>query len=285
MNSRLHLRCIPIILATLLALCASLTSLFASPSSAQSTDYLIGPQDVLTITVWDAPEASGKFPVEADGTFSFPLLGRIKASGLSLRDVEADLTKRLKDGYFKDPKVSVVVEQYRSQRIFVVGEVNTPGTYPLTGEMTLIEAFARAGGLASRDVAGYVVIVRASAGRTLPTDPDSAVGDGVERVDLSALESGGATSRVALRDGDTIFVPRAGSVYVFGQVRSPGTFTIQRDTTVLQALSLAGGVSDRGSTSRIRIIRIVNGQKTEIKADLNAPVQAGDTIVVLERFF
>lgn len=285
MSSRPYPTSISAIAAVLLAVSAVLAPPLARAASAQATDYLIGPQDVLTVTVWDAPEASGKFPVEADGTFSFPMIGRLKASGLSLREVEEDLTKRLKDGYFKDPKVSVAVEHYRSQRIFVVGEVNTPGTYPLTGEMTLIEAFARAGGLASRDVAGYVVLVRASSGSAKPADSASEATAEVQQVDLKELETGGATSRLALRDGDTIFVPRAGSVYVFGQVKSPGFYTIQRDTTVLQALSLAGGVSERGSTSRIRIMRLVNGKKTEVRASLDDPVQAGDTIVVLERYF
>ena len=108
-------------------------------------EYLIGPQDVLTVTVWDSPDLSGKFTVETDGSFTFPLIGRVKAGGLTLRQFEAELKKKLADGYFKNPQVSVAVETYRSQRIFIVGEVRNPGTYPLTGDMTLIEAIARAG--------------------------------------------------------------------------------------------------------------------------------------------
>jgi polysaccharide export outer membrane protein len=88
-----------------------------------------------------------------------------------------------------------------------------------------------------------------------------------------------------LRDGDTIFVPRAESIYVFGQVKNPGAYALQqRATTVLQALSLAGGVADRGSMSRIKIVRIVEGNKREIKVSLNDVVQAGDTIIVPERY-
>src|SRR5687768_8687784 len=102
-------------------------------------DYVVGPQDVLTITVWNQPNLSGKFSVETDGTFTFPLIGRIKAGGLTLREVEEALKKRLADGFFRHPQVSAAVEQYRSQRIFIVGEVRQPGPYPLTGDMTLIE--------------------------------------------------------------------------------------------------------------------------------------------------
>src|SRR5438128_1522795 len=111
----------------------------------QTVDYVVGPHDVLTITVWDQTDLSGKFAVEADGTFTFPLIGRLKAGGLTLREVEQALKQRLTDGFFKNPQVTVAIEQYRSQRIFIVGEVRQAGTYPLTGDMTLIEALARAG--------------------------------------------------------------------------------------------------------------------------------------------
>jgi polysaccharide export outer membrane protein len=257
---------------------------FAQTIAGEVTNYTVGAQDVLTITVFDAPEASGKFTVEADGTFTFPLIGRMKAGGQTLRAVEEDLRNRLADGFFRNPQISVAVEQYRSQRIFVLGEVRQPGTYPLTGEMTLIEAFARAGS-ATGEAAGHAVIVRASVAAASSTPPDVDAISEVLHLDLTALETGRLSNNVALRDGDTIFVPRAGSIYVFGQVRSPGSYSIQKDTTVLQALSLAGGVGDRGSTSRIRIVRLVNGAKTEISVGLDDPVQTGDTIMVRERFF
>jgi polysaccharide export outer membrane protein len=253
--------------------------------AAQNNDYVVGPQDVLTITVWDQSDLSGKFNVEADGTFTFPLIGRIKGGGLTLRELEEELKKRLADGYFKKPQLSVAVEQYRSQRIFIVGEVRTPGTYPLTGDMTLIEGFSRAGG-ATQDAAGNAIIVRATDGRS-PALPDQQVSSEIIHVNLKELESGSLANNVSLRDGDTIFVPRAQilTAYVFGQVRSPGAYPIKKDTSVLQALSLAGGVTERGTTSRVRIVRLVGGKKAELKVDLDDPVQPGDTIMVLERFF
>jgi polysaccharide export outer membrane protein len=89
-----------------------------------------------------------------------------------------------------------------------------------------------------------------------------------------------------LRDGDTIFVPRAETIYVFGQVKNPGAYVLQsKDTTVLQALSLAGGVTDRGATNRIKIMRVVDGKMKEIKVKLTDIVRPGDTVVVRERFF
>ena len=127
---------------------AVLVALLLSSASgrAQSpADYVIGPADVLAIQVYDQTELGGRYTVDADGTFTFPLIGRVKAGGMTLRGFEAELRKKLADGYFRNPQVTVSVEQYRSQRVFVMGEVRNPGPVPLTGGMTLIEALARAG--------------------------------------------------------------------------------------------------------------------------------------------
>lgn len=247
-------------------------------------DYIIGSQDVLAITVFDQADLNGKYTVEADGTFTFPLVGRVKAAGLTLRQFEAALKKQLADGFFRNPQVSVGVEQYRSQRIFIVGEVRQPGTYPLTGDMNLIEALARAG-VASIGSSNEVVIVRSpnASTATLPGEDASAE---VITVNVKDLQIGRVSENIALRDGDTIFVPRAESIYVFGQVKNPGAYAIQKDTTtVLQALSLAGGVTDNGAMNRIRIVRIENGQKKEVKVKLTDVVKPGDTIIVPERYF
>jgi polysaccharide biosynthesis/export protein len=248
------------------------------------TNYVIGPEDVITITSFDQDDLSGKYQVDADGTFSFPLIGRVSAGGKTLRELQADLVKRLKDGFFKDPQIGLAVEQYRSQKVHVVGEVRTPGTYSLTGDMNLMEALARAGS-ATQSASGEILIVRAkSATANGPVLPDGEDVD-VTTIELKALQSGRLAQNFALRDGDTIVVPRAESVYVFGQVRTPGAYPIQKDTTVLQALSLAGGVTDRGATGRIKIVRMIDGKRVELKAKLDDIVRPLDTIMVPERFF
>jgi polysaccharide biosynthesis/export protein len=269
-------------------LLATLLSLFLLHPAvhAQVNNYIVGPQDVLAITLFDQQDLSGKYTVEADGTFTFPLIGRVKAGGMSLRDVEQALRTQLSDGFFKNPQVSVSVEQYRSQRIFVVGEVRAPGPYPLVGDMTLIEALARAGST-TEHAAGEALIVRSSDGSrsTGPVLPDQKNGADVIRVDIKALQSGRLSENAILRDGDTIFVPRAELVYVFGHVHSPGAYTLQSGVTVLQALSLAGGVTDRGAMGRIRIARLLEGKRTELRVKLDDIVQPGDTIIVPERYF
>jgi polysaccharide export outer membrane protein len=254
--------------------------------AAQTTNYSVGPQDVLTVAVFDQPSLSGKFTVEADGTFTIPLVGRVKVGGLSLREVESELRRELEQGYLKNPQISVAVDQYRSQRIFVVGEVKTAGTYPLSGEMTLIEALARAGSTTDRAGAEAVIVhAAAGAGATGPRLPGDADPSQAVHVNLKNLQTGANTQNVVLRDGDTVFVSRAESVYVFGFVRTPGAYPLQGDTTVLQALSLAGGITDRGTTDRVRVVRVVNGKKQELKVKLDDRVLPGDTVVVPERFF
>jgi protein involved in polysaccharide export with SLBB domain len=123
-------------------------------------------------------------------------------------------------------------------------------------------------------------------GATGPTLPNQDTAATAERVDLRAMQNGVLTKTTILRDGDTIFVPRAESVYVFGQVKNPGAYSLQqKDTSVLQALSLAGGITDRGATTRIRIVRMAAGQKKELKVKLGDLVLPGDTIIVAERIF
>jgi polysaccharide biosynthesis/export protein len=266
---------------------AALGVVLATSLAAAQTDYTIGSQDILTITVYDQADLTGKYSVEADGSFTFPLIGRIKAAGLTLRQLETELKQQLANGYLKNPQVSVAIEQYRSQRVFVMGEVRAPGTYQLAGEMSVIEALARAGAT-TNEAADEIMIVRPPAGRAGdgPVLPDQSADATVIRVNVRDLQAGKLSQNVTLRDGDTLVVPRAQSVYVFGQVKTPGAFGITRGTTVLQALSLAGGVTDRGSTGRVYIVRTdSSGRKREIKVKLTDVVEPGDTLIVKERFF
>jgi polysaccharide biosynthesis/export protein len=275
-----------LILAAFLCCAAAALAQTAAHAEEAANDYVVGAQDVLTITSYDQADLSGKFTVETDGTFTFPLIGRFRAGGLTLRGVEDNLKEQLRrDGYFRNPQITVSVEQYRSQKVFVVGEVRNPGAYPVSGHMNLVEALARAGSTLPT-ASGEVIIVHPSSavdGPTLPTELSDA---NVLRVDLRELQSGAFANNAALADGDTIFVPRAESIYVFGEVKNPGAYALQqKNTTVLQALSLGGGVTERGSASRVRIVRIVGGQKIEARVKLNDVVRPGDTLIVPERFF
>jgi polysaccharide export outer membrane protein len=151
--------------------------------------------------------------------------------------------------------------------------------------MTLIEALSRAGSTLP-SASGEVAIVRAPKGAKGPTLPDPDKAADILRASIRDLEGGSMKQNVALHDGDTIFVPRAESAYVFGQVKTPGAYSIQKDTTVLQALSLAGGVTENAAMNRIKILRLVKGEEKEIKNVKRTDiVKPGDTIIVPEKYF
>jgi polysaccharide export outer membrane protein len=154
--------------------------------------------------------------------------------------------------------------------------------------MTLIEAIARAGSVTATS-APEVTIVRAPAGvkMSAPTLPgQQPAASETLRVNIDALQSGALPQTISLHDGDTVYVPRAETIYVLGQVRNPGAYALRSpDTTVLQALALAGGVTDRGASNRVKISRIVKGEKREVAVKLTDLVLPGDTIVVPERYF
>ena len=263
------------------------TGLIGASAAAAQGDRVVAPRDQLTITVFNEPTLTGKYIVDIDGTFEFPLVGRLKAGGLRAREVELSLTKLLANDYIKNPQVTVQIEQDASQRVFVMGEVRAPGPYQFAGELSLIEALARAGSTQNTAAPQLLVIRPAkdkeSSGPTLPSDKGDAE---VIRINLSELQSGGlARSNIPLRDGDTVFVPRAQLVYITGQVRSPGPYPVEAGMTLLQALSLAGGVNDKGAQGRCKVIRVVDGKRKELKLKLTDVVAPGDTIVVPDRFF
>jgi polysaccharide export outer membrane protein len=276
MSSRIVVRTI-----VAFALVASLTA----SMRGQAPEYVLGAHDEFSITVWGPGGGTERFTVEADGTFTFPMLGRLRAGGLTVRQLQDELTQRLRDGYFKEPRVTVNVEAYQSQRIFIVGEVKSPGTYSLARPMTLVEALTLAGSTTGN--AGSVALVRRRADGKASGGPVTEAGEGVTeiRADLTGLPAGVLTTNPVLRDGDTIAVPPVAPVYVFGHVGRPGEYTIGGDTSVRQLLSLAGGVTQRGAEGRIKIMREVDGREEQIDVELDDRVRPGDTVIVPERYF
>jgi polysaccharide export outer membrane protein len=250
---------------------------------SQRLDYVVGAQDVLKVAVFDEPQLSGTFRVDTDGSFTYPFVGRVKAVGQSLRTIEAELARMLGEGYVRNPQVSIEVEQYRSRSFFVVGEVRSPGRYALTPEMTLIEALAQAGST-TPSAGSELLILHAAESRTnAQADPNSPAASRTTRVNLADLQSGKLANNIVLREGDTIFVAKAERFFVTGHVKNPGAFTWERGMSVLQGISLAGGLSDRGSTRGIKVIRVVQGQKKEVSVKLTDSIEASDTIVIRQR--
>jgi polysaccharide export outer membrane protein len=244
--------------------------------------YVVGPEDVLMVIVFNEPQLSGKFRVENDGRFGYPFLGRVEAAGTTLAQIGAMLTAKLADGYLRNPQVTVNVDQFRSQSVFVMGEVRSPGRYTLSGQVTLLEALAQAGSTTPAAGSEVLILHPRETAKGMPAKPGDTDAD-IERVSLRDIESGKLSQNVAVNDGDTIFVPRAERFYVTGFVRNPGYYVLEAGMTVLQAISTAGGVTERGSNRRVRITRIVGDERRELDASLTDLVQPGDTINVRQR--
>jgi polysaccharide export outer membrane protein len=248
--------------------------------------YTVGPQDVLTITVVGEPDLSGKYVIDVDGTLDFPWIGRVKAQGQTLRALETAVAKRLNEGgYLVRPQVSIQMQDFRSQTVYVMGEVRQPGEYPLTGNMTIIDLLAKA---VLQTTAGDEILISRRKGQAAPTGPVLGADQRdveVTRVSKRDIQSGRASQTVTLRDGDTVFVPKAVSIFVTGQVRNPGSYTMEGELTVLQALSLAGGLTEKAARGRVKILRVVDGKQKQLNARMTDVVKPGDTIEVPSRFF
>jgi len=260
----------------------------ASPAAdTDRDDYIIGVQDSVNVTVWENADLTGKFTVQPDGAITLPLVGRVKAAGLSLSGFEMQLTRALADGFLIEPRVAVTLDAHRGRRIFIFGAVSSPGAYALPEGQTLIEALVRAG----YATASQVVVVRPKRPSSGPTLPENAGDAEVIRVNLKELEKdveqGSLARNIPLQDGDTVFIPRSDPtrIFVTGQIRTPGAYSITENTSVLQALALAGGVTESAAINRLRIMRIVDGKQKTLNVKITDTVQPGDTLVVPERYF
>lgn len=262
-------------LSLILAIAAGL-SMVAAQQAAPADSYRIGSQDVLSLTCFDDASVTGKYIVQPDGEINLPLIGSVKVAGLTIVELETQLKKRFQDGgFFNNPRITVAVEQYKSQKVIIQGEVRAPGQYTLTGGMHLLELIALAGSMLP-SASGEVVVIR----NKVPDQPE------VIRADLGHLQNGVSEGAVALQNGDVVIVQQADRAYVLGEVKNPNAYPVRRDTTLMQLLSLAGGPTADAATGRIKIIRTVDGKQVEInKAKLTEIVKPGDTIVVPVRFF
>jgi polysaccharide export outer membrane protein len=266
------------------------------PVAQGAGEYLIGPNDILKVTVYGHDDLTQTVVVQADGTFTFPLVGRVVCSDMSPEQLSRKLEILLARGFVRSPQVSVVVQEYRSKTVFVVGEVSKPGVYALEGSTTLVQILSKAA--PTTDAGSEIMVVRPRDPSTTikPADiidkegtiDEAAVEDVAQviKVDWRAIQMGRLDLNIVLQPNDTIFVTQAGKIYVLGEVRNPGAYVFSPNLTVRQAISMAGGFTEDASTGKVRIIRDTERRpKDEIKVKLDVPVQPGDTIVVKARWF
>jgi polysaccharide export outer membrane protein len=253
-----------------------------SSDGPAATDYLVGPQDVLQITVYGEPQLSGLVHVDNDGTIPFQYLQRVKAENLTVAQIGELLRKGLADGYIRNPQVEVQVEQYHSQNVYVLGEVKAAGKYSLPGNSTLVDVLTQAG--STLPTAGHWVLINHHKEGSALTGPvmTGATGDADLKINLNDIQSGKAHT-IQIHDGDTIFVPKAERIFVNGNVRTPGAYPFDDGMTVFEAIGIAGGVSEKGSSSRLSIKRLIDGQLKEVGVKPTDLLKPGDQIFVKAR--
>lgn len=237
----------------------------------------LGVGDTVTITVFGQADLGATVYVSDDGTIPVALAGAVPVAGLSPSEASKRIEKALRDGRFvNDPHVTLTVTQSRSQRVSVLGEVASQGRYPIDSKTSIFDLLALAGG--ERETSAEVIyIVRTNVDGTKVRYP----------VNLKALRDATQAMPVQnLQGGDVILVPKAEQFYILGEVRSPNRYRIEPDMTVLQAITLAGGLTPAGSMRRIVVERHdAAGKTVTVGMKPGDPVLPNDVIRVKESIF
>jgi polysaccharide export outer membrane protein len=248
-----------------------------------AAEYVLGPDDQILIRALDPEQISGKpVLIETNGYISLPMVGRVRAAGLTVQQLEAEIVSRLKR-YIREPQASVSVAEFGSQPVSVVGAVGNPGVVQLRGHKTLLEVISQAGGL-KNEAGNSITVTRRRENGPIPLPsalPDSSGEFSVAEVSIkSIMEGRNPQENIQVRPKDVITVPRAEFIYVIGAVRRPGGFVLneREHISVLQALSLAEGLDRVASAGNARILRSSDSAatRTEIPVDLNK-ILAGKT--------
>lgn len=257
--------------------------LFAEERKDQA-DYIIHPNDVLQISVYNEPDLDKTVRVSGVGTVNYPLLGNINAGDISIRELEKNIADALSKEYLVNPQVHVFIKEYGS-KVSVLGQVRKPGTFELKGQMTLMEAIAAAGDFSETGNPARVKVLRK-------------VDDKEETYEIDTTyitENADKSKDLELQPSDVVVVEEYGRISVLGQVNKPGSFVLKKNLTVLEAIALAGGFTKIAAIDGTRVIRLKDGKKQSFPIKVSAimrgdksydiVLEPGDTISVPESFF
>jgi len=266
-----------------------LFSFYLSSQEKYSTDYRVGPKDLLEISVFGLDELNKTVRVTEDGKITLPLLGEVEVEGLTKAELEIKLKQLLEEKWLHNPQVTIFIQEHQSKRVSVLGAVGSPGPYELLGRQTLLQIISQAGGLTQE--AGNEIIVM----RQLPDGTSTSLKISIDDLILK----GDATLNIPLQPDDTVIIPidRTVYIYVFGQVRSPGALEVRKSNipTLIQAIAQAGGFSERASKRGVLIRRMdENEEEIEIKVNVrnilkgkrkDVQLKENDTVYVPETIF
>jgi len=270
--------------------------LAVNPNAANliSMDYRVGGYDILDITVYEEEDLSRTgVRICADGTISFPLIGRINLDGLTTSEIGELISNKLARGQFIiDAHVSVIVSGYWSKQFMVLGSVAKPGSFPLKARERVLDAISKSAGIKSKGAGNQLMIIRT---QNPNTKHEQKI---VIRIDLTAmLRDGDQQSNLLIMDNDLLYIPKARQIFLIGQVKFPGSFYYtNKNITLVEAISMAGGFTKIAARNRTRIVRMENNIEKIIVVKVDAITRSGkkaqdvlllpgDVIVVPESFF
>ena len=243
----------------------------ATPSASVVTETL-GPGDGVRVTVFQNPDFTTEARISERGTIVFPLVGEIEMQGLTAAQAGARIAQRLqKEKLVVNPQVTVALTNLRSRQVSVLGQVARPGKYPLEDSRPrLHDVIALAGGV---NASGADVVTVVSTGKD---------GQATRReVDLSAI----GRDAVEVKPGDAIYVGRAPLFYIYGEVQKAGAYRLEPNMMVMQAISVGGGLTPRGTQRGLKIHRSANGKIERLDASLVDQLQPNDVVYVRESLF
>lgn len=258
---------------------AALTlALAAGVAAAQDklSDYRLGPGDSIKVQVYQSPDLALEARVSESGVINYPLVGQVHIGGLTVSQAESRIAWALrKHRILKQPQVNINVVQVRGSQVTVLGQVNKPGRFPLEAmNVRVSDMLAAAGGIAPQG--GGVVVVSGTRNRK----PFR------KAIDTSALFAGKSRDDIPVAPGDTIYIGKAPVYYIYGEARKPGYYPVEHGMTVMQAIATGGGITPRGSDSRLRLTRKApDGKVVELSPKLTDTIQAGDVLFVKESIF
>ena len=258
---------------------------FARTASQGNSEYRIGVGDKLEIAVFGHEDLAKIVEVRSDGTINYPLIGDIRVTGMTVGEIDAEITRVLGKDYLVDPQVSVDVREYQSQWVTIIGEVHTPGKYVLKRNMRVIDLLAEAGGV-TKEAGSQILITRRNA-------------DGAPRqivLDRSRLMSqDNEEVNVVLQHSDILAVGERDLFYIRGEVARPGPYQFESGLTILRAISYAGGFTQFANRKQVDILRPGgNGVQKKLTVNLKAieegkkedlPLVPGDSVIVPRRIF
>lgn len=238
-------------------------------------NYLLGPGDMVRVSVYGSPDLATETRISQEGTLTFPLLGAVPVIGLSVVQAENKLASMLeKGGFVKQAQVNILLTEFVSQQISILGDVNKPGRYPLEHVSTLVEALALAGGI-NPNGSDMVTVLGWQEGKIQQHE-----------YDLPDLLLKGQGVSIMISSDDIIYVPHAPMFFIYGEVQRPGQFRLERNMTVAQALATGGGLTMRGTERGLKIKRRdAAGVVETIDANADDLVKKDDVLVVSESLF